>query len=303
MKWALGRHYGGEDSRKKKGKKPRYLNILDFAAFSGLTNLGADDLESTLQERFPKFRLVLSHRTGLTSLSLNETNGTDEGFTPGQRFQDKDWTTFFEFEDLANTTTIFAVRGTQSILDIMLDMNMWLPSSIIQAYGYAGPVFMRGTSQVIFKLSQSFNAADSRDYFSSLSKRVKEKVTQDPGRRYYFTGHSLGGGLAQLMALETGRVSVTFSSPGLSSTSMRLLSKNRLKDKKVWLEMLNVAGKFNYVVVPEIDVVPKIDKQLGTQIKIPCHKRDPIECHKLTNTHDELEHSCRDVFDFGDPHR
>ncbi|CAK0803361.1 unnamed protein product, partial [Prorocentrum cordatum] len=65
------------------------------------------------------------------------------------------------------------------------------------------------------------------DFFRGFLDYVRKSINDDPERKYYFTGHSLGGGLAALVALEMSRVAVTFSSPGLEQVSKIVIRESR----------------------------------------------------------------------------
>lgn len=250
------------------------MSLMDFADMCALTNLDSADFNSSLQSRFPGWTLEYEHRAGETHV-----------------YGYNDWTTFFELADPSNETTIFAIRGTQSPLDVMQDLNIFTPVAVTQIASFFGPDLTSSVTKTVFSFFAGLPTID-KDFFEVLLKHVRGKVNSSPDRRFYLTGHSLGGGLAKLVALEVGRKSVTFASPGLRYTSEMLLSK----ETAVASDQLLAAGdRLGTVVVPEHDLVSRVDQQLGAELGIACDK-NPLSCHTLTHIIWELHQGCKSFF-------
>merc|ERR1712194_169211 len=109
-----------------------------------------------------------------------------------------------------------------------------------------------------------------------LLAHVKARIAKDPDRRYYMVGHSLGGGLAALVALEVGHVGVTFAPPGLSLTAPMLLPRHDWSGD----EIANLADNLLYSVVQEKDIIPQIDDRLGSSIRLAC-RGSAFSCHHV----------------------
>mmetsp|Transcript_82346 Transcript_82346/g.128572 ORF Transcript_82346/g.128572 Transcript_82346/m.128572 type:complete len:175 (-) Transcript_82346:222-746(-) len=130
-----------------------------------------------------------------------------------------------------------------------------------------------------------------KNYYSSLLSHVQSRQKADPNRQYYLTGHSLGGGLAKLVSIGTKVPAITFSSPGVSATRMLVA-----KDSKDGEGAEDTLHRMTYTVVPDNDVVPRVDYQLGIQIPISC-KDNPLGCHSSGETLCDLVYSCGSKLD------
>eukprot|EP00929_Paragymnodinium_shiwhaense_P063097 TRINITY_DN31543_c0_g1_i1.p1 TRINITY_DN31543_c0_g1~~TRINITY_DN31543_c0_g1_i1.p1 ORF type:complete len:152 (+),score=7.72 TRINITY_DN31543_c0_g1_i1:43-498(+) len=108
--------------------------------------------------------------------------------------------------------------------------------------------------------SPGTDSVSSKQYFSKLLSHVRNKIARDPDQRYYLTGHSLGGGLAEVVASETGISEVGWMSPGVQTTGFVVLGKD-LKD---------TLRNISVTVMPEHDLVSRVDNQVGTVVKISC---------------------------------
>ena len=79
-------------------------------------------------------------------------------------------------------------------------------------------------------------------------------------------GHSLGGGLAQIVGAKIGQPAVSFSGPGVLDTRHKFgLSRQLLINSVV-------------NVIPSHDVVPLAGMLGGTVVTWDCHN-DPFVCH------------------------
>jgi lipase ATG15 len=212
----------------------------------------------------------------------------------------QDWTTFFELSDPWNTTSVFAIRGTQMPLEIMQDLNIWAPIAIPQLFALTGPDLTEMSAQAMSYLSAGmYGQWIQQRYYTVLMEHVKSRIAAEPNRRYYITGHSLGGGLAKIVAMETGIPSVTFSSPGVYNT--RLLVRSGVDNTDTAQEQaLHTLHLNDFTVTPDHDLVPKVDTQAGTEILIDCDAQ-ALQCHSLGETLCSLLHQCGSNTDFERP--
>jgi len=97
---------------------------------------------------------------------------------------------------------------------------------------------------------------DAQDFYEEIKKDF-------PQKEIIFTGHSLGGSLAQLMGNKTGCETVTFNAYGVADFA----------DNKYSLKPLNIR---NYGNIEDIVFHSNIDNQLGTIYVIGLEKSDKI---------------------------
>ncbi|CAK9090665.1 unnamed protein product [Durusdinium trenchii] len=112
-----------------------------------------------------------------------------------------------------------------------------------------------------------------RRRYQSVLDYLKLLKEEEPHRKIYVSGHSLGGGLAHLVASELQLPAVTLSAPGVVETAGLLgLEPLELQDLTV-------------NVIPDRDPIPaNSGKQGGVTVPIPCIVGEAPECHRVFNT-------------------
>lgn len=191
---------------------------------------------------------------------------------------------YLTFVHLARGSThVIAVRGTASATDTLQDLTFWMPAVLTDLALRLGPDLV-GSPQIARLLKRVTGAGFKRSYIHLLNYTQRE-MTKNPGEQFYITGHSLGGGIATIVASFLHIPAITFSAPGLYSTSQMLDPSPKLEEIRTYT--LNV--------VPMWDLVPQADAQTGTQLGIDCDTpEDPLSCHRLSNTMCNLMSSCGD---------
>lgn len=128
---------------------------------------------------------------------------------------------------------------------------------------------------------------EGRYYFDVLTTYVNESILSNPryeGYELLLTGHSLGGGVSQVVAARVKGIAVVFSAPGV------VLSRKKFK---VTLQEIDNRA-FN--ICPVGDLVPLIDTQGVKAQQIRCSPdRLSYYCHSILHTIDEIEASCLPV--------
>ena len=125
---------------------------------------------------------------------------------------------------------------------------------------------------------------EGRYYFDALTTYVNETILTNPryqGYELLLTGHSLGGGVGQVVAVRVQGIAVVFSAPGV------VLSRKKFK-----LTLQEIDNRaFN--ICPVGDLVPLIDTQGVKAQQIRCSPdRLSYYCHSILHTIDEIEASC-----------
>lgn len=241
------------------------LSIIDFAQMSSIAYYlpNASLVESIMEETLPGWDIVHTK-------VYNTTNAS--------------FTTYMHLRR-ANTHVI-ALQGTWSAIEMLQDVNVWMPAAIVQFARSLGPSLF-SVRDILMLIAPHFQQIAQNDtFFDGLvdyTRTVKQGLKEND--KIYITGHSLGGGLAKVVGAMLHLQAITFSPPGLEATSAILikgtadLSELRHKDVNV---------------IPRSDLVPMVDGQLGTLLHIDCPLSNPIGCHSLSNTICELLASCGD---------
>eukprot|EP00929_Paragymnodinium_shiwhaense_P063098 TRINITY_DN31543_c0_g1_i2.p1 TRINITY_DN31543_c0_g1~~TRINITY_DN31543_c0_g1_i2.p1 ORF type:complete len:814 (+),score=60.06 TRINITY_DN31543_c0_g1_i2:68-2509(+) len=126
------------------------LTLGDFGLMSAVAYEGGDTIDSALQHYFPGWKVTFSR--------LPKTTGK----------VDADWTTFYEFYNSQTKTTVFAIRGTSAILDVLNDVNIWAPAVFMQAFEFMGPQFSSSASEAIARMTTMVTGTGRRFVDSGL---------------------------------------------------------------------------------------------------------------------------------------
>mmetsp|Transcript_77617 Transcript_77617/g.241827 ORF Transcript_77617/g.241827 Transcript_77617/m.241827 type:complete len:580 (+) Transcript_77617:3-1742(+) len=260
------------------GTRHRKISLSDFGLFSAIAYESESTIRNATELFYPGWQLVYSKRMNAHSKS-------------------HDWTTFFEFRSPGNETSIFVVRGTSTALDALNDMIIWMPAAVMQAFNMLGPDMLAPVARAISWLSEIFGKLDNANYVDLLT-HVITTMQKEPEREYYITGHSLGGGLAKIVALKAlvkglELPAVTFMSPGLMSTQYLVEGQDlygkidgQKSDAYLRDNMLAVT------VMPENDIVSRIDSQTGQVVPIGCPAGNPLRCHLMGTGLCEIFETC-----------
>jgi len=135
-------------------------------------------------------------------------------------------------------------------------------------------------------------------WFSSQTDNMQLKDLDDLQQRIQnvsqtfshvvITGHSLGGGIAQVLASRLQVPAIVFSAPGIAYSAERFNAS------------LETAGSDIVVIMPDGDLAPGVDLQAGQVQRIACRERktgaqnNPASCHALQRTTWELLRVCGD---------
>eukprot|EP00434_Breviolum_minutum_P030258 symbB.v1.2.026764.t1/scaffold2701.1/size72746/2 len=188
-------------------------------------------------------------------------------------------------------TRIISIRGSSQVADWLFNADVWAPSALLSVVLYMMPF---GT---LFPLSFSRQilAPDIRELLGlpppwqqirDKIRKTMEKSKQD-GYAVLLTGHSLGGGMAQLIGSVEGIQTVTFSPVGQAVTLARVASS------EFHMQELPIASTA-VSIIPAGDIVPRIDRQSGVVQRIACTSYNPIDCHSPYQTACELYRKCGD---------
>ena len=182
--------------------------------------------------------------------------------------------------------TIISIKGTSNWLDFFIDVEMFISSALF-SIARQFPLLYKSESYASYFLAK--NSLLPYDYLGSITlmKKYIDKIestflelTNKTGyglneREYLFIGHSLGGGLAKLSAFKYKLKSFSVSGPGLSPLEFYFgFGKEEFKKyfKSTFIDL-----------VPDLDIVPRVDLSGGSQYRVLCEK-GMFECHQAKRT-------------------
>ena len=180
-----------------------------------------------------------------------------------------------------NGVRVFSIRGTTAHKDILLDAEMFASSatlSLIRQF----PLFGNTESEFVsiisgfltFPLKQLNDYTLTNLYMNELSEYYEKYNNTD--RNIIFTGHSLGGGLAKFMGFKYNKQSISFSGPGVTPLEYNYSHTNSNK---------NYAKQYFVDVVPDNDIVPRLETTSGTIFRVICEESlFSFKCHSIDRT-------------------
>jgi len=203
---------------------------------------------------------------------------------------------YFPGEPGLNGTRVVALKGTSTKMDVYADVALYgavqlmqwfsavtvpllslLPVSMIEHL-----IWVQHAGSYFWPPDELVQNLTRLEYYLDLPRGVEHPTATTA----VLTGHSLGGGLAAVVSGRLGLDSVVFSAPGNEFTR-KIFGLDSQKSQK-------------YVnVIPDNDVVPRVDEHEGVVQRILCRDAKGREesatvCHRLGKTVCELWRLCGD---------
>ncbi|EKE41385.1 hypothetical protein ENU1_057650 [Entamoeba nuttalli P19] len=170
---------------------------------------------------------------------------------------------------------VITFRGSQSFSDFVYDIQLFSESIFPTLSTPFFPFFTKKTLLKISKFLSYFGTKalpGSDQYLLGLAKEVVMEELKDKNNpNVVLAGHSLGGGIANILGGEFGLMSFGISPPGTY-----LASKNFGTKKK---DVPVVAR----AIIPEKDPIAALGEDGGLQMSIPCDKH-LFSCHSIKSS-------------------
>ena len=189
--------------------------------------------------------------------------------------------------EMNSNFSIFSIRGSDELIDFYVDAEMWSSSFLFSFFvplgsllGFTGPEYSYELG-IIMSFPQFLYAKHS--IVNIFFERIKESIVNLPlNHEKVFVGHSLGGGLAKLLALEFDTFGISVSGPGIKMVKSFFKGIENKSENKI------------IEITPEKDIVPSIDFHTGTEIRIGCDVKEPLKCHSSNLTVRTISSICND---------
>ena len=240
------------------------ININDFAAFAYASyGNGRNDII----EKWNNSRTIINKYSYDFNIKDEKISENDNGVQ---------YTSFTN-----GNVTVVAVRGSTTDEDWIQDFYLWSAPVLLQLSGYLGTFSQlwprSATAFVIDMIDIDFPINNQLPYYEEVKKYVAQLRNTN---KVYLVGHSLGGGIANIVGASLNIPSITFSSPGLGYS---------YKAHGITLEDIinNVTN-----IIPLMDPVPLFDSQVGNIQYIECKIERLFSCHKIEHTIEKLSNMC-----------
>lgn len=254
------------------GSKGMKFSLSDFGLLAWIAYEPRQTMLLALRHYFPDWTILHFHWAA--SEFDDRGSETEMQHQDGARQVDNDdWTTFFEYASSDNRTSVLSIRGTHNAIDALNDIVLWTPAVVFQAFSLFGPDAVPPAQVAMSSILNFFEGSHNYEkFFGDLLAYVERRKAEEPEREFFVTGHSLGGGLAKLVAAKSGLRAVTFMAPGLSTTS-------HVVYRKFHGDLLR--GGEVLTLQPQYDIVSRLDDQTGLVVPIECSRASGLYCHLI----------------------
>eukprot|EP00933_Yihiella_yeosuensis_P081212 TRINITY_DN9477_c0_g1_i2.p1 TRINITY_DN9477_c0_g1~~TRINITY_DN9477_c0_g1_i2.p1 ORF type:complete len:821 (-),score=106.09 TRINITY_DN9477_c0_g1_i2:272-2734(-) len=199
---------------------------------------------------------------------------------------------YFPGKNGTRGTRVIAVKGTSYKMDVYRDLQLYSQIELLQKFNDIVPLLQilpPGPVQWLLQVATLSKHVRERErmVFNGFKDSVAELMRKYPGDDFVLTGHSLGGGTAQVTAAALKVPALVWSAPGMTYSAKRFNIS------------LQFARRNIVVIMPNGDVVPQCDVQPGIVQHLECRDKEgkagaAIDCHSLTRTVCELWRMCGD---------
>lgn len=188
---------------------------------------------------------------------------------------------FYDIHMPSKNLSVVGVRGTLLLVDFIQDFFIWKEIALLQFSSFFGPFVAYWPESMTTLLIEivSFvekTIEDETAYYTPLEEYIKSIKSK---RNVIMTGHSLGGGIVNIVGARQDVQSIAFSPPGVYFSR-----------QKLGLQSSSV-NRLSVNVIPDKDIVTKIDRNLGFIQNIDCDGMFAA-CHSLQRTVMSLIKSC-----------
>lgn len=198
-------------------------------------------------------------------------------------------TRLYEGTSSQRSTTVVTIRGTASANDVYTDSSFYAIIAVLQALSHILPlldILPNTFIAYVLKVMRLPAVIAQEEAIFNHAINVIEEVNVS-NTDLVITGHSLGGSIASALGARLKIPTVVFSATGDHFSRKRF----GFTREESYRNVLNI--------IPDTDIVPKIDRSDATVQRIVCQdkfgwRRKTWECHYMASTLCELWRACGD---------
>ena len=176
---------------------------------------------------------------------------------------------------IMNEITILAIKGTTNKKDIFLDLQLYLPSLLLNYLSYFSLFsqqkdtysfgYLEYSLSLPYRLFSQYLIIDG--YLNDLLYAYNKNKSKFK-KNIVIVGHSLGGGLSKIFGRFLGKQAISLSGPGVNA--FHTLWEYEGSSENFEISAIDL--------VPDMDLVPRVEVSGGTIYRIIC-KEGPLDCH------------------------
>ncbi len=204
---------------------------------------------------------------------------------------------FLEVQIPSANLTVIAVRGTDvgRIIDFLEDAKLWIEPVVFNLLSFVFPSIRWWNEALINTIIGTFSEGlhffgfqYDLSFYQPLVNHV-DKIKELKDRNVIITGHSLGGGLAQIVGALTNTTAIAFSPPGIVKSRSKFSLQNHSRRVRK-----TEAFRHSVSIFPESDFVTGVDIMSGLVQAIVCEEEHTFSCHMIQGTLCSLLEACGD---------
>ena len=176
---------------------------------------------------------------------------------------------------IINNITILSIKGTTNKKDMFLDLQLYLPSILLNYLSYFSIFnqrkdtysfgYLEYSLSLPYRLFSQYLIIDG--YLRDLLTAYNDNLNNFKDN-IIIVGHSLGGGLAKILGRFLRKQAISLSGPGVNA--FQSLWEYEGSSENFEISAIDL--------VPDMDLVPRVEVSGGTIYRIIC-KEGPLDCH------------------------
>eukprot|EP01083_Nonionella_stella_P280109 952730_1 len=183
---------------------------------------------------------------------------------------------------------VIAIRGTKSNLDFMEDFSLYFAVGLIQTISTVVPIQSMSPRSFLIRMiyfSSLFEAAVDGGIRSKYDEPIYNYAYNlvsnyaDDWNALYFTGHSLGGAVAQFVAAQFHQVNKEIFGKDIDIKSLSLAAPGTIWNSERFGFNIKDLQETAVALIPQYDIVSKVDEHGGMIQHLQCREPQFLSCH------------------------